>query len=95
MGFLWFGKNIDSWADIGSEKDLKGKKVDLELEWNLNLTKREEAQRLYENYRNEAAKPDVSNPRKIFSERINLNYIRSIKEQVGNIPMVHNATEAY
>jgi hypothetical protein len=78
MGFLWFGKNIDSWADIGSEKDLKGKKVELEVEWNLNLTKREEAQRLYENYRNEAAKPEVSTSRK---ERAAYEMAQQVKRQ--------------
>jgi hypothetical protein len=57
MGFLWFGTNIDTWKDIGSEKDLKEQKTKLEVEWDINLSKKEEAQRLYENYRNEAAKP--------------------------------------
>jgi len=64
MGFLWFGKNIDTWQDIGSEKDLKAQKTKLEVEWDIALGKKEEAQRLYENYRREAGKQDVPQARK-------------------------------
>jgi len=64
MGFLWFGKNIDSWKDIGSDKDLNDQKSTLELEWNINLKKKEEAQYLYDNLRTAARQPDISQPRK-------------------------------
>ena len=64
MGFLWFGKNVDSWKDIGSEKDLKDQKTKLEVEWDINLVKKEEASRLYQNYRTEAAKDGVSDGRR-------------------------------
>ena len=64
MGFLWFGKNVDTWQDIGSEKDLKVQKTKLQVEWDIALGKKEEAQRLYENYRSEAAKEAVGQARK-------------------------------
>lgn len=64
MGFLWFGKNVDTWKDIGGEKDLKSQKTKLEVEWDIVLGKKEEAQRLYENYRGEAAKQGTAQSRK-------------------------------
>ena len=78
MGFLWFGKNIDTWQDIGSEKDLKAQKTKLEVEWDINLGKREEAQRLYENYRGEAAKQDAAQSRK---ERAAYEMSQQVKRQ--------------
>jgi MarR-like DNA-binding transcriptional regulator SgrR of sgrS sRNA len=64
MGFLWFGKDVDTWADIGSEKELKSRARDLQLEWDMNIGKKEEASRLYENYRDVAQKPGSSQPRR-------------------------------
>ena len=78
MGFLWFGKNIDTWQDIGSEKDLKAQKTKLEVEWDIALGKKEEAQRLYENYRVDAAKQDTAQPRK---ERAAYEMSQQIKRQ--------------
>ena len=45
MGFLWFGKNIDTWKDIGSEKDLKEQQTKLQVEWDVTLAKKTEAER--------------------------------------------------
>jgi len=78
MGFLWFGKNIDTWQDIGSEKDLKAQKTKLEVEWDIALGKKEEAQRLYENYRVDAAKQDTAQSRK---ERAAYEMSQQIKRQ--------------
>jgi len=64
MGFLWFGKNVNSWKDIGSSKELNGEKIKLEVEWDINLAKKEEVQRLYSNYRTEAAKEGVTEGRR-------------------------------
>ena len=64
MGFLWFGKNVDSWKDIGSSKELNGEKIKLEVEWDINLAKKEEVQRLYSNYLTEAAKEGVTEGRR-------------------------------
>ena len=78
MGFLWFGKDIDTWQGLGSEKDLKDQKNKLEVEWDINLAKKEEAQRLYENYRREAGKQDVPQARK---ERAAYEMSQQIKRQ--------------
>ena len=78
MGFLWFGKNIDTWQDIGSEKDINEQKTKLEVEWDINLAKKEESQRLYDNYRNEAAKPDVPQARR---ERAAYEMSQQVKRQ--------------
>ena len=64
MGFLWFGKNVDSWKDIGSSKELKDQKIKLEVEWDINLAKKEEVQRLYSSYRTEAAKEGINEGRR-------------------------------
>jgi predicted nuclease with TOPRIM domain len=63
MGFLWFGKNIDTWQDIGSEKDLKAQQTKLQVEWNIAVGKKEEAQSLYEKYRDDAVKQDTAQSR--------------------------------
>ena len=78
MGFLWLGKNIETWQDIGSEKDLKAQKTKLEVEWDIALGKKEEAQRLYENYRGEAGKQDAAQSRK---ERAAYEMSQQIKRQ--------------
>jgi len=60
MGFLWFGKNIDTWKDIGSEKDLKEQQTKLQVEWDVTLAKKTEAERFFSAYADEAAKEGTS-----------------------------------
>ena len=60
MGFLWFGKNIDAWKDIGETKDLRAQRSKLNGEWKLLLARKQESQSQFGKYLAEAAKDSTS-----------------------------------
>ena len=64
MGFLWFGKTINTWKDIGDEKDLKEQREKLNVEWKLLLARKEKAQSQFGEYLKEAEKDSTSDSAK-------------------------------
>jgi len=60
MGFLWFGKNIDTWKDVGETKDLQAQRSKLNSEWKLLLARKQESQSQFEKYLEEAEKDSTS-----------------------------------